>query len=151
LVELFQVVGANTLEEVSRDRFDRTDRDWATETSGTPVKYMRHPRSPNRYFLYPRPTSGIQIVAEYIKIQPTYALTDTITGLPDDYLPIVVDGTVYNILSVENADNASAVGMARAKMFLDSFAQGLGVSLQSRAVTDIENGGVGTVERGAAE
>ena len=151
LVDLFQIVNSNTLEEVDRDQFDRTNIDWATEAAGTPVKFMRHPRSPNKYFLYPRPTSGIQIVAEYVKIQPTYALNDTITGLPDDYLPAVVDGTVYNVLSVENADNASQVGMARAKMFLDSFTQALGVSLQARVLTDVENGGVGAPTQRSAE
>lgn len=148
LVEIFQVVNANTLEEVDRDQFDRTNINWATETAGTPVKYMRHTRNPNKYFLYPRPASGIQLVAEYVKIQPTYALNDTITGLPDDYLPAVVDGTVYNVLSVENADNSSQVGMARAKMFLDSFSQSLGVSLQARALTDMEDGAMRTTAGG---
>lgn len=141
LVDLFQVVGANTMEEVDRDQFDRTNINWASEPAGTPVKFMRHARSPNKYFLYPRPSSGIEIVAEYVKIQPTYGLNDTIVGLPDDYLPVIVDGTVYNVLSVENIDNASQVGMARAKMFLDSFNQALGISLQTRVLTDTESDG----------
>lgn len=142
LVEIFQVVGANTLEEVDRDQFDRTDINWATEPAGTPVKYMRHTRSPNKFFVYPRPASGVQLVAEYVKIQPTYGLNDPIVGLPDDYLPVVVDGTVYNVLSVENAENASQAGLARAKLFQDSFVQSLGVSLQSRLLTDAEDGSV---------
>lgn len=142
LVDIFQVVDANTLEEVDRDQFNRTNRDWATEPAGSPVKFMRHARSPNKYFLYPRPTSGIELVAEYVKIQPIYTLNDTIVNLPDDYLPALVDGVVYNILSVETEENSSQVGMARAKMFLDGFNQALGISLQARVLSDIEDGAV---------
>jgi hypothetical protein len=140
LVEIFQVVNGNTLEEVDRDQFDRTNINWATEPAGVPVKYMRHARSPNKYFLYPRPVANTQLVAEYVKIQPTYGLNDTIVGLPDDYLPSLVDGTIYVALSVENADNVTQVGMERAKMFYTSFTQSLGVSLQARVLTDFEDG-----------
>jgi len=142
LVDIFQVVDGNTLEEVDRDQFNRTNRDWATEPAASPVKFMRHARSPNKYFLYPRPSSGIELVAEYVKIQPIYTLNDTILNLPDDYLPALVDGVVYNILSVETDENSSQVGMARAKMFLDGFNQALGISLQARVLSDIEDGAV---------
>jgi hypothetical protein len=138
LVDIFQVTSANTLEEVDRLQFNRTDINWAAEAAGTPVKFMRHPRNPNRYFLYPRPTTGITLQAEYVKIQPTYNLNDTITGLPDDYLPAVVDGVIYSVLSFENEINQTQLGQMRAKMYWESFTQTLGVSLQMRALTDTE-------------
>lgn len=140
LVDIFQVTSGNTLEEVDRTQFDRTDINWATETAGTPVKFMRHPRNPNRYFLYPRPTSGVTLQAEYVKIQPTYTLNDTILNLPDDYLPAVVDGTIYSIISIENEmnPNSGQVGVMKAKMYWDSFTQSLGLSLQTRDLIDRE-------------
>jgi hypothetical protein len=138
LVDIFQVTNANTLEEVDRLQFNRTDVNWAAEAAGTPVKFMRHPRNPNKYFLYPRPTSGITLLAEYVKIQPTYNLNDTITGLPDDYLPAVVDGVIYSVLSFENEMNQTQGGLLRAKAYWESFTQTLGVSLQMRALTDNE-------------
>lgn len=138
LVDIFQVTNANTLEEVDRLQFNRTDVNWAAEAAGTPVKFMRHPRNPNKYFLYPRPTSGITLLAEYVKIQPTYNLNDTITGLPDDYLPAVVDGVIYSVLSFENEMNHTQGGLLRAKAYWESFTQTLGVSLQMRALTDNE-------------
>jgi hypothetical protein len=138
LVDIFQVTGANTLEEVDRSQLNRTDINWAAEAAGTPVKFMRHPRNPNRYFLYPRPTSGITLQAEYVKIQPTYNLNDTITGLPDDYLPVLTDGTIYALLTLDNEVNRTQGGIVLAKAYGDSFAQTLGVSLQVRALTDTE-------------
>lgn len=138
LVDIFQVTSLNTLEEVDRLQFNRTDVNWAAEAAGTPVKFMRHPRNPNKYFLYPRPTAGVTLLAEYVKIQPTYNLNDTITGLPDDYLPAVVDGVIYSVLSFENEINQTQIGTMRAKMYWESFIQTLGVSLQMRALTDNE-------------
>jgi hypothetical protein len=136
LVDIFQVTNANTLEEVDRLQLNRTDINWASETAGTPVKFMRHARNPNKYFLYPRPTAGITLQAEYVKIQPTYNLNDTITGLPDDYLPAVADGTVYALLTMESEVNKTQGMILLAKAFGESFVQALGVSLQMRALTD---------------
>jgi hypothetical protein len=138
LVDIFQVTGANTLEEVDRLQLNRTDINWAAEAAGTPVKFMRHSRNPNRYFLYPRPTTGITLQAEYVKIQPTYTLNDTITGLPDDYLPVLTDGTIYALLTLDNEVNRTQGGIVLAKAYGEAFAQTLGVSLQMRALTDAE-------------
>jgi len=49
-----------------------------------------------------------------------------------------VDGTVYLAESVDNEH----VNSGRAKLFYDSFTQTLGVGLQSRQITDTEEGGL---------
>jgi hypothetical protein len=67
-----------------------------------------------------------------------YTLAQTIGLLPDSYLPVVVDGTVYLAESVDNEH----VNSGRAKLFFDSFTQSLGVGLQSRTITDTEEGGL---------
>jgi hypothetical protein len=67
-----------------------------------------------------------------------YTLAQTIELLPDSYLPVVVDGTVYMAESVDNEH----VNSGRAKLFFDSFTQSLGVGLQSRTITDTEEGGL---------
>lgn len=138
LVEIFQVVGGNALTEVSRDTLDQTTPGWVAEASGTPVNYVRHVRNPNRFFLYPAPTTGTQLTAEYIQSPPAYTLGQTVALLPDSYLSTVVDGTVYLAESVDNEH----VNSGRAKLFFDSFTQSLGVGLQSRAITDTEEGGL---------
>lgn len=143
LVEIFRVKNGASIEEVARDDFDKAYRQWTTDPAGIPTKYMRHPRNPRAYFLYPRPSTGVVLVGEYVTTPPTYALTDPIAVLPDAYFAPVVDGTVYLAASVDD----EYVNSGRAKLFLDSFLQGLGTSLQSRSVTDIESSGVGTSQR----
>ena len=142
LVELFRVKNGAALEEVSRDVFDRAYPQWTTDASGTPTKYIRHPRNPRAYFLYPRPTSGIILVGEYVVTPPTYALADPIAVLPDAYFPVLVDGTVFLAESVDDEH----VNSGRAKLFLETFTQSLGAGLRTRALTDSEDAGVGRQE-----
>jgi hypothetical protein len=138
LVEIFQVKDANAVTEVTRDVLDQSTPGWVGETAGTPVNFMRHVRNPNKFFLYPRPASGTVLIGEYIQSPPTYTINQTVGLLPDAYFPVVVDGTVFLAESVDNEH----VNSGRAKMFQESFTQALGVSLQSRVVTDTESAGL---------
>jgi len=138
LVEIFGVKDGNTVTEVDRDTFDQTYPGWRSEAAGTPVNFMRHVRNPNVYFLYPRPVSSVILLAEYAKVPTDYALNDPIAAPIDAYFPVVVDGVVYLAESVDDEH----VNSGRAKLFLDSFTQGLGVSLQSRELTDSDEAGL---------
>lgn len=138
LVEIFGIKDGNTITEVDRDTFDQTYPGWRSETAGTPVNFMRHVRNPNVYFLYPRPTSGVILLAEYAKVPTDYTLNDPITAPIDAYFPTLVDGVVYLAESVDDEH----VNSGRAKLFLDSFTQALGVSLQSRDLTDSDEAGL---------
>ena len=124
--------------EVSKETLDRMLPNWVNEAAGTPVNFMRHVRNPNKFFVYPRPTAGIVLVGEYAQSPATYTLDQTIALLPDAYLTSVVEGTVYLSESVDNEH----VNSGRAKLFQDAFVQGLGVGLQSRVITDTEEGGL---------
>lgn len=138
LVEIFGVKGGNSVTEVSRDMLDQNYPGWFSSPAGTPVNFMRHVRNPNRFFVYPRPTAGIILEGEYVKVPRDYATTETIELLPDSYFPSVVDGVVFLIESVDDEH----VNSGRAKLFQDAFAQTLGVNLQSRVVTDTEESGL---------
>lgn len=144
LVEIFHVKNGTSIEEVDRDQFDRAYPQWTTDSAGTPTKYMRHPRNPRAYFLYPRPSSGVVLVGEYVDTPQNYALSAPIAVLPDAYFPVLVDGTVYLAESIDNEH----VNSGRAKLFQDSFVQALGVSLQSQAITDTEAGVTQSAQRG---
>lgn len=139
LIEVFGVVGGEAVEEVSRDNFNRAYPAWQTDPEGVPTKYMRHQRNPRRFFLYPRPQAGVQLLAEFVSIPPNYTLSQTITPPSEDYFSTIVDGTVFLAESVDNEH----VATGRAKLFYDSFVQGLGVSGQARVFTDTETSGVG--------
>lgn len=138
LMEIFQVKNGNAMTEVTRDTLDQTVPSWVSEPAGTPINFMRHVRNPNRYFLYPQPAAGVVLVGEYVRSPINYGLNDTVNDLPDAYFSAVVDGTVFLAESVDNEH----VNSGRAKLFQDSFVQSLGVSLQSRSITDTEEGGL---------
>lgn len=133
IMEIHRVTGGAAIGEVDKETMDRSAPDWTLETSGTPVNWMRHPRNPRRYFLYPRPATGTQIAAEYIEVPADYILSDTI-GLPDSYKAAIIDCVVA---LAEVVDNES-VETARAKAFFDSFMQALGADLAQRDLVDNE-------------
>lgn len=135
IMEVHRVVGGGAIGEVDKETMDRSASDWTTETPGTPVNWMRHPRNPRRYFLYPAPSTGTQISVEYIEVPSDYALGDTI-ALPDSYKGAIVDCTVYLAEVIDNEH----VETQRAKAFYDSFMQTLGVDMSQRDVVDNEDG-----------
>jgi hypothetical protein len=135
LVEIYRIKDGGALVEVSREMLDQSYPDWAVEPPDVPVNYVRHPRNPNKFFLYPRPRVNLTLVGEYVQTPSQVSLNDQI-GLPGAYESSLIDGVVYLAQSVDNEH----VNSNRAKLFQDAFLQGLGVSLQSRSLTDSESG-----------
>lgn len=138
LIEIFQVKNGGAVVEVNRETLDRTVPGWLNEPSGQPVNFMRHVRNPNRFFVYPRPSAGVVLVGEYAQTPPDYTLDQEITYPIDTYFPVLIDGVVFLAESIDNEH----VNSNRAKLFQDAFVQGLGVSLQTRTITDTEAGGL---------
>jgi hypothetical protein len=142
LIEIFQVKNGTAITEVNRDTMDRSAPMWQNEASGQPVNFMRHVRNPNRFFVYPRPEAGVVLVGEYAQTPPNYGMTDTVTFPTDAYFPSVVDGTVFMAQSIDNEH----VNSNRAKLFQDSFYQGLNISIESRVATDTKSAGLSAKE-----
>lgn len=140
LVEVFRVVGGNAIEEVVREIYDRFYPGWVAEASGTPTKYMRHPRHPTKFHLYPAPQAGTSVELEYVAYPQTVAdVGDTITVPSDAYFTAVVYATVWLAESLDNEH----VDSGRAKLFQDTFMQLLGMDAKAREVTDAESGATG--------
>jgi len=137
LMNIFGVKDGSGVVEVDRQTMDRAYPQWRTDTAGTPVNYMRHAQNPNKYFLYPRPTAGTELVAEYAQTPPIYTLSATINLLPDSYQPVIVSGVVMLIAGIEN----NTIDPNRYKQFEDSFRQALDTNFQSRVVTDVKSSG----------
>jgi len=139
LVELFSVSGGNALTEVSREMLDQSTPGWVSDTAGTPVNYARHVRNPTKFFVYPRPTSGVVLIGENVNTPATYTATgNTITELPDVYLPSLIDCVVF----LAESQDDEHINSGRAKLYYDSFVQSLGVNLQLRPLTDTEDAGL---------
>jgi hypothetical protein len=138
LIQIFQVKNGDAVTEVDREVFDQTYPGWVNEAAGTPVNFMRHVRNPNKFFVYPRPTSGVILVGEYAQVPPDYALNDTIALIPEAYFPVLIDGVVFLAESVDDEH----VNSQRAALFQKNYTEALGASVSNRVVTDTKQAGM---------
>jgi hypothetical protein len=137
-MEVFQVKDGAGITEVSRIAMDETYPSWINDDAGPCVNWMRHVRNSNRFFIYPKAPVGQVLLIEYAQTPPDYTINQQIELLPDAYFPVLVDGTVFLAESVDNEH----VNSQRAQLFQQSFTQALGVSVQSRSITDTEEAGM---------
>jgi hypothetical protein len=136
LVEVYRTVGGDVLTETNKDALDQTYPGWRSETPGLPVNYMRHVRNPKLFFLYPAPVEGVELEVEYSAAPPTYALGATIDILSSAYMPVIIDGVVYLVASIDDEH----IGAGRAKMFSESFTAALRGDMQMHQLTDTDAG-----------
>jgi hypothetical protein len=146
-MEIFNVVGGNGITEVERESMDESYPQWKNDPPAPPVNWMRHVRNPNRYFLYPAPSVGVDLFAEYARQPRTYTETNlndvtlplpntgTIDDLQDAYLPIIIEGVIYLAESIDNEHVSSGRAAASQKMFF----QALNAGLDSREISDEED------------
>jgi hypothetical protein len=132
LIEVFHIKGGGSVNEVSHSMMERSSREWAATAPGTPINYMRHPRNPNRYFLYPAPVEGIVLIADYAQSPRSYALDEEIELIPAAYFTTLVHGTVAAVASINN----TLYDPNRAGMFRTMYEQSLGLSAQTTFAMD---------------
>ena len=142
LMEVLQVKNGNALIETSREAMDQNYPVWPTVAASAATTWMRNPRDPNKFFIFPKAPEGQVLVLEFAK-SPAEVLstTSSIPNLSDAYLPCVVDCVVFLVES----QNDSSVLSKRAELFYKMFTDSLSVTAQSKQVTDAE---VGVASRG---
>lgn len=138
LMEIFRVKNGSAVRETNRQTIDQTYPGWVDATAGATVNWMRHPRNPNKFFIYPKAPAAHVLIGEYAKAPPDYASGDTVALLPDAYFTTVIDGTVFLAESIDNEHITSG----RAKMFFDNFAASLEANYKTRLFTDLESAGM---------
>jgi hypothetical protein len=138
IMEIFQVKDGSGVTETNRDSLDETYPNWMNDPAGPTVNWMRHVRNANRFFIYPKAPSGQILIGEYAQTPPDYTGSQTVALLSNAYFPVVIDATVFIAESVDNEH----VNSNRAQLFQQSFTQALGVSAQSRPITDTEESGL---------
>lgn len=135
--------GANrTPKEVNQDVLDMMFPEWNTDPAGQTKNWMRYPRDPNRFYVYPPSAGGETITLVYARSLPTYAIGDTVE-LQDAYYPVVLDGTCWLLESID----AEHVESSRSKMFKDAYDAALGGGLAARGITDSEDAGMAKTSR----
>lgn len=138
IIEVYSIVGGNALIETNRETMDQNVPTWPNDTAGAAVNWFRNVRNPNKFYIYPQAPADQSLNIEYAQTPTDYAIGATITLLPDAYFPVLVDMTVFLAESIDNEH----VDSGRAKLFQDSYTQALGLTTQSRTVTDTEQGGL---------
>jgi hypothetical protein len=137
LLDIFQVKDGDTVTEIDRETLSRYTPGWMTET-GTPVNFMRHVRNPTKFFLYPRPPANTVLIGEYASAPEDVTIDEEILQPPPSFFGALVDCVMFLASSVDDEH----VNTGRSKIFLDSYTQQLGISLENRPVTDAKQSGL---------
>ena len=137
LMEVFRIKNGRAVREANREVLDQNHPDWTTDTAAAAVNWMRHPRNPNKFFIYPKAPASQILIVEYAQSPATYVGTDPVLLLPDSYFTSVVDCVMFLASSVDDEHVLSQ----RAALFQQSFTSSLQTNLESRVVTDLETGG----------
>jgi hypothetical protein len=123
--------------EINQEVLDLMFPAWGAESAEPTSNWMRYPRDPNRFYVYPPATAGEVITIVYAKSTPAYTLGDTV-ALQDAYFPVLLDGVCWLMESID----AEHVESSRAKMFKDAYEGALGAGLAARKITDTDEAGM---------
>lgn len=124
------------VKEVNQEVLDLMVPGWENLTPGPTTNWMRYPRSPNRFYVYPAATVSDTLEIVYAKCPVTLSI-GSIVPVQDAYQPVVIDGTCW----IMEAIDAEHVESGRAKMFQESFMAGITGSMQARRITDTDMAG----------
>lgn len=122
------------IKEINQEVLDLTLPSWESLTPGLANDWMRYPRDPNRFYVYPAAVAGDTLTIVYAKTPAALTSTAGTILLPLAYQPVVIDGTVWLLESID----AEHVESGRAKMFQDSFYAMLDFGLTARRITDTD-------------
>lgn len=132
-------IGGIAAKEVNQDTLDLMFPSWPTDATATSTasNWMRYPRDPNRFYVYPAPVSAnMSATVVYAKSPATMTL-GSVVPLPDAFMPCVIDGAGWLVESIDAEYSESS----RAKAFETSFREALSAGVSGRPLTDTESGG----------
>ena len=133
LMEIFQVKAGRVVKETTREEMDRFNINWFNDVAAPAKNWMRHPRDPNKFFIYPQSPLSQVLVGQYAK-SPSPVLSTDVIPVADAYLPAVAN---YIVARAE-ARNDESIGNGRSIAFLNAFRAIMGVSVQAKVVADEE-------------
>ena len=137
IIEIYGTQSGANISEINQDSLDLMFPTWEQNASATAQNWMRNVRNPNGFSVYPISAAGQQIIMEYSQSPPTYDTVTPVALIPNAYYVAILDASVWLVEAIDNEHISSG----RAKMFQESFVQGLGLTAQNKAVTDTYSGG----------
>jgi hypothetical protein len=125
------------LKEINQDTLDLMIPTWPSQGTSALINWMRYPRDPNRFYVYPAAAGTETLTIVYARSPATMTI-NSVVPLPDAYQPSVIDGTCWLMEAID----AEHVESGRAKMFKDAFEGALTAGLTVRQLTDADAGGL---------
>lgn len=132
MMDILSTVAGYNVQEINQDSLDLMFPIWEQQPAGPAQNWMRNIRNPNSFYIYPISVAGQQITIEYSQSPQKYDLVTPIALLSDAYFVSVLDCSIWLAESIDNEH----VSSGRAKMFMDSFVQGIGLTAQNKPITD---------------
>lgn len=135
LMDIIRVKGGRVVKECSQDDLDQFNVNWYSDTAAPTKNWMRHPRSPVAFYVYPQAPVSTTLIGMWSATPVAMAASDTFS-FSDAYFPLVCH---YIVWKAESRDD-EAVQSARATLFLAAFNGGLGISAKTKATADSDVG-----------
>lgn len=130
VIDVPRNVGGRAIRRVDRDTLDAGHPDWVTMTpSATTRQVMFDPRDPLRFSVYPPSDGTGSLEVVYSAEPPEVTGLDEALPLPRTYLAAYTDYALYRMYS-KDADYAANRDLAT--WYFQSFAQSLGVRIQTQ-------------------
>ena len=105
------------------DVLKETIPEWTAETTATAIQhYVFDPKNPTVFWVYPVPTTTVQVDIIYAAFPPTFSSSSTSLGIPEIFVAPVKDYVMYRCYGSEG-DGAD---YTKATAFLNSFHTHLG-------------------------
>ncbi len=123
VLDVVSIQGGAALTMFDSMTLDQFRPGWRNDTAGTPEQWSLVKSDPQRFDLYPRPSSALTLTIRVSATPPTYAIGDTIALLPDVYKPALVD---YVINRAELKDDEHVLTQ-RSTLMYASFLGKIGV------------------------
>ena len=133
-MEVFGVIGGRVSKECEQRDLDTYNINWPNDAAGPTQNWVRHPRNPNMFFVYPPPdaaTIAVGLHGEWSASPGILTMTSPLP-IPDAYKPILVEWMVFR---AESRDD-EYVSQPRAILFMEAFKSNLGVSEKAKATAD---------------
>jgi hypothetical protein len=122
------------VKEINQEVLDLTQPTWETLPAGPATDWMRYPRDPNRFYVYPAATAGDTLTVLYAKTPAALTMSSANIPMTLAYQPAIVDGTIWLLEAID----AEHVESGRAKMYQDSFNNMLSAGLTARRIADTD-------------
>lgn len=136
LMEVLYVVGGSAVHETVFEALTQSVPTYAADAAGPAINWARYPRDARSFVIYPKAPASQTLRVNYAKMPAPYTLSDTVTPALDNYRSAIIDCMVYLAMSVDDEH----VNSNRAQQHYRMFAEALGISGQSAAITDAEKG-----------